>query len=96
MSGAKAMTTPHRYFVLIAVITITVIIAVFAGGCGGSDDCIVLANGGNKLCGQNAAAWCDSTDTLRDTRGISQYLTQAQRDAVAESQMTCDEIRSSQ
>jgi hypothetical protein len=85
-----------KHLVLIAVVTIAVIIAVFAGGCGSSDDCIVLANGGNKLCGENAAAWCDSTDTLRDTRGFTQYLTQAQRDAVTESQMTCDEIRASQ
>lgn len=34
-------------------------------GCGGSQDCIVLALGGNKLCGSDAAAWCRSTDAIR-------------------------------
>jgi hypothetical protein len=28
-------------------------------------ECIVLALGGNKLCGQDAAAWCKSTDSIR-------------------------------
>lgn len=28
-------------------------------------ECIVLALGGRKLCGQDAAAWCKSTDSIR-------------------------------
>ena len=45
------------------------IVMVLGVGCGGSDDCIILANGGNKLCGDDAAAWCNSTDALRDVAG---------------------------
>lgn len=38
-------------------------------GCGGSSNCIILANGGRKLCGDEAKAWCDSTDSLREKTG---------------------------
>jgi hypothetical protein len=44
-------------------------------------DCIILANGGRKLCGSDAAAWCDSTDGLRQLAGD-----QASQDA-------CDKVR---
>lgn len=44
-------------------------LALAGAGCSSSElageDCIILANGGNKLCGQDAKAWCDSTDALR-------------------------------
>lgn len=36
--------------------------------------CIILANGGNKLCGADAAAWCDSTDEFRERDSDSQRL----------------------
>jgi hypothetical protein len=39
--------------------------AVALSGCGGSGPCIILALGGNKLCGSDAAAWCRTTDSLR-------------------------------
>lgn len=37
----------------------------FTGG-EGAEDCIILAMGGNKLCGEDARAWCDSTTELRE------------------------------
>lgn len=45
---------------------------VVFGGCAASDnagitgDCIILANGGNKLCGEDAKAWCQTTEKLRE------------------------------
>jgi hypothetical protein len=36
--------------------------------------CIILANGGNTLCGADAAAWCDSTDEFREGKSKSQRL----------------------
>jgi len=61
-------------------------------GCAASDqagltgDCIILANGGNKLCGEDAKAWCASTDDLRQgepTLGV---------EADTESQAVCDSL----
>lgn len=60
------------------------------GGCAAADemglsgDCIVLAMGGNKLCGEDAKAWCRATDGLRSgepSLGI---------EADSESQAICD------
>lgn len=31
------------------------------------EPCIILAAGGNKLCGSDAAAWCRSTDSIRQS-----------------------------
>lgn len=53
--------------------TVVALVALAAlAGCGGgnsdsADDgpCIVLADGGNKLCGGDAAAWCRATDADR-------------------------------
>lgn len=66
--------------------------AIALAGCG-SDQCIVLANGGNKLCGEDAAAWCDSTDAVRDTTGFGQYISEQDKQAISDSQQTCDDIR---
>lgn len=46
------------------------------------EKCVITALGGNKLCGDEARAWCDSTDALRDLSGD------------ASSQAVCDELRS--
>jgi hypothetical protein len=44
-----------------------ILAAAVLAGCGSSSSgtCIVLANGGNTLCGATAAAWCRSTDAIR-------------------------------
>lgn len=47
----------------------------------GQDKCAVLTLGGNKLCGDDARAWCDSTDSLRALV------------ADTESQRVCDDLR---
>lgn len=57
----------------------------------GSEKCIVLANGGNKLCGDEAAAWCDSTDAIRNSTGNTGDPMTDQ--TVRDSQAACDEIR---
>lgn len=46
--------------------------------------CIVTAIGGSTLCGDEAKAWCDTTDGLRAL----------DRSGSSDSQATCDEIRS--
>lgn len=56
-------------------------------------DCIILTNGGNKLCGEDAKVWCDSSDNLRDTTGMEDYLSFSDKQTIAESQAACDEIR---
>jgi hypothetical protein len=49
---------------------------------GSNGKCIVTALGGQKLCGDDAKAWCDATDSLR----VDSDATEAQR--------VCDDIRS--
>jgi hypothetical protein len=73
------------------IISATIVAAGLGfGGCGAADDlglngdCVVLAMGGNKLCGEEAKAWCRATDDLRagdPTLGI---------EADTESQAICD------
>lgn len=49
------------------------VLALAASGCGATSDggsgssapCMVLANGGNRVCGADAAAWCRATDGIR-------------------------------
>lgn len=72
-----------RYLALVVLIG-----AFLFSACGGSEDCIVLANGGNKLCGSDAAAWCESTDGIRDTANT---LDPGNAD-VRESQSVCDDL----
>lgn len=62
--------------------------AVALAGCGGSKECIVLANSGNKLCGADAAAWCSSTDSLRSSASDLGVDTSS-------SEAACSEIESS-
>lgn len=70
-------------------------LALSGAGCGavdtltGQEDCVILAMGGNKLCGDDARAWCDSTDSIRDT--ASEF---GGGSDVASSQSACDTIRS--
>lgn len=73
---------------------------VAGAGCGSSGSgapaedggaCIVLANGGNKLCGGDARAWCDSTDAIRGASGDTGDL--GLDATVDESQRVCDDLR---
>jgi hypothetical protein len=66
----------------------TLLLAIAAAGllagCGGSSDaakadCIILANGGNKLCGHDAATWCVETESAR-TGASDPTLRQSERD----------------
>jgi hypothetical protein len=51
---------------IISTISIAGSIALGVSACGGqSGPCVVLANGGNTLCGGTAASWCRATDPLR-------------------------------
>lgn len=79
----------------IAVLVAAAAIAAGTAGCGavdqltGNETCIVLAMGGNKLCGADAAAWCRSTDSIRAT---ADQLDPAGTDP--SSQQTCDDLES--
>ena len=71
-------------------------------GCGAMDeiagqDCIILANGGNKLCGDDAKTWCDTTDNVR--KSAEEFATDPEfgdpgtASSVRDSQAACDAIR---
>lgn len=69
--------------------------------CGGSSDnhasasCMILTEGGNKLCGEDAKVWCNSTDTIRE-QGIkvaTKALDSASAIALTRAQSDCDNIR---
>lgn len=86
-----------RKLVLVAV----AFVASLAAGCGGStfgaQKCVILTNGGNKLCGDDARAWCDSSDAIRST-GLDMATDAEFGDAtsaasIRESQAVCDQIR---
>jgi hypothetical protein len=51
---------------------------------GSNGKCIVTALGGQKLCGDDAKAWCDATDSFRDPSDPDS----------ADAQAICDDIRS--
>lgn len=72
-------------------------LAVALPACGSQEDCIVLANGGNKLCGEEAKAWCSSTDSIRNVGQTaaddSTFGDQGISDSISESQAMCDQIR---
>jgi hypothetical protein len=77
------------------VVIATIVAAGFAAaGCAGDEQCIILANGGNKLCGADAAAWCDSTDSLREDATGTGYP--SDDTTIRDAQETCDEIRADQ
>lgn len=101
----------HRRIITTAIVTAGLALSATAcgssssGGSGSSSgsssdlpaDCIVLANGGNKLCGDTAKAWCTSTD---DTRRASLELAQdadlgdpQTAASIQESQSYCDALR---
>lgn len=89
------------------IIGLVVVGLAGGGGCGinrdsssttqSSEQCIILANGGNKLCGADAEAWCDSTDAIRDSAGDAlndpTYGDPSAAAANADSQAMCDELR---
>lgn len=71
-------------------------VALAFGGCG-SDDCIIVSASGNKLCGDDARAWCDSTDGLRragsDLATDPDYGDPNLAASVSDSQAACDAVR---
>lgn len=54
------------------------------------DDCIILANGGRKLCDADAVAWCSETDAIRDESQSSGSFELDQ--ATQDSQEECNRI----
>jgi hypothetical protein len=52
-----------RMYVTLAAVGLGLAVALPACGGSGSVDkpCIILADGGNKLCGDDAVTWCDTT-----------------------------------
>jgi len=78
----------------ITTLLATAFAAVAFSACG--DQCVILANGGNKLCGDDAKAWCDSTDSLRnamDDPALDEFTDPSIDSSLDESQSVCDEIR---
>jgi hypothetical protein len=53
-----------------------------------ASQCIVLANGGRKLCGEEAAAWCKSTNAIRESAQGSGAI----NESIKESQKLCKKI----
>src|ERR1022692_2240154 len=80
----------------IALVLVASIAAVIGlGACGSSRSssaCIILANGGRKLCGKEAAVWCKSTEGLRQTSGelVGNESTLGQ--SVKESKRACESV----
>jgi hypothetical protein len=68
--------------------------ALAISACGSDDqqNCVVLANGGNTLCGDKAAAWCDSTDAIRQD-GMDDGGDPNVTESIRKSQAVCDQIR---
>jgi hypothetical protein len=58
------------------------------GGSGGDQECIVLALGGNKLCGADAASWCRATDDIGDRSSAQPG------DDLYDAKMTCQDLES--
>jgi hypothetical protein len=56
--------------------------------------CIVLALGGNELCGAQAAAWCQSMDSYRQsvTPLINSYGNAAEQSSASQSASECQSI----
>lgn len=55
------------------------------------EPCIILAAGGNKLCGSDAAAWCRSTDGIRQSAsGLSSDPTTSS--SLSQSESDCSSI----
>jgi hypothetical protein len=77
-----------RRRLVLVVLGVVIASAIATGGWGlvggGNKTCLVLAIGGNKLCDQDAAAWCRATDSIRK---LNQTDT-----TVAQTQADCDEL----
>lgn len=73
--------TRHGVATMILAVVVTVIISASLAAAHGDNHCLLLADGGRKLCGADAAAWCDSTDAIRNLA----------RDTA--SQQVCDDLR---
>lgn len=59
-----------------------------------AQDCIVLVLGGNKLCGEDARAWCDATDSIREASRNPFLSDPSTTDIdIESSQAMCDAIR---
>jgi hypothetical protein len=80
---ARNNSGPALALLLTSVVAGFVFYAVLSST-GSNGKCVVTALGGQKLCGDDAKAWCDATDSLRDPSDPDS----------AESQRLCDDIRS--
>lgn len=59
---------------------------------GGGQDCLITATG-EKLCGQEAVAWCEATDGIREEAQRYSGETGTFDSTVSKSQAVCDSIR---
>jgi hypothetical protein len=71
---------PATALLLTSIVSGVILVVALSAIGGASSKCLVTATG-SKLCGDDAAAWCDSTDSLRQ-------LASDER-----SQSVCDDIR---
>jgi len=54
----------RRYLFALPVIVVMALLS----SCG-SDECVILVNGGRRLCGSEAVAWCEGSEEIRKSVG---------------------------
>lgn len=69
-----------KYGLRAVIVLLALIAFLIWRASGGGQECVITALG-EKLCGNDAVAWCASTDAIRDETGDT------------ESQAVCDRIR---
>ena len=74
-----------KWTIALSVAMLAFITYTIAASSGVGQQCIVTALGGNKLCGADARAWCDSTDEIRAMNSTDP--------TVSKTQDLCDSMR---
>lgn len=93
--GRYTQQIPMRKLAIALVMAASIAAAVGLAACGGSGSssaCIILANGGRKLCGQEAVAWCHSTKAIRQTSSELASDDSAIGKSIKESEESCRTI----
>lgn len=78
-----------RLKVILAIAVLWIAVAMIRTAASNSEPCIVTATA-QKLCGDDARAWCSATDALRNSVGGGSV---AEQMAAESSQSACDTIR---